>query len=74
MIIYLPGYMVKRKKPTASVLSRFYNAVYESIKTDAAYYTSQEVERLKEDENNVFLEKGVGHGVKRKVIGDTDGA
>lgn len=66
--------MVKRSKPTASVLARLYNAVYQSIETDAAYYTSEEVERLRENKDNVFLKRGKENGAKREVNRGADGA
>lgn len=47
---------VKRSTPTAATLENIYTVVREIIPTDV-YYSADQVEELKEDKNNIFLER-----------------
>jgi hypothetical protein len=59
--------MVYRKIPTYAVLTNLYDVIREVVKTDEAFYSDLEVEELKEDENNNFIERG-NNGIKRQII------
>lgn len=58
--------MVYRKIPTYAVLTNLYDVIREVVKTDEAFYSDLEVEELKEDENNNFIERG-NNGIKRQI-------
>lgn len=47
---------VKRSTPTAATLENIYTVVREIIPTDV-YYSADQVEELKKDKNNIFLER-----------------
>ena len=47
---------IKRNTPTAATLENIYAVVREIIPT-GVYYSADQVEELKKDENNIFLER-----------------
>ena len=49
--------MVIRGKPNASKLRQIYNTIQKIIDNQECYYTEEEIEKLRKDENNIFLEK-----------------
>ena len=59
--------MVKRNTPTAATLSNLYDVIREVVKDKSAYYTPEQVEGLKQDKSNIFLERGK-HGTKRQTL------
>lgn len=48
---------INRKTTTASTLSNIYRAVRSVIEDEEAYYSKEQLERLMEDGNNVFVER-----------------
>lgn len=46
---------VKRKTPTAAVLTNLYDIIRKTIHDTDAYYTSKQIKALKDDPNNTFL-------------------
>ena len=46
---------VIRKKPTTAVMTNLYDIIRKTIHDKDAYYTPEQVEALKQDNNNVFL-------------------
>ena len=46
---------VIRKKPTTAVMTNLYDIIRKTIHDKDAYYTPKQVEALKQDKNNVFL-------------------
>ena len=57
--------MVKRSKPNVAVLSNLYNVIKETIQDKEVYYTSKQIEELKNNPQNVFLKlnkKGANNG------------
>ena len=57
--------MVKRSKPNVAVLSNLYNIIKETIPDKDAYYTTEQIEELKNNPQNVFLKlnkKGANNG------------
>lgn len=58
--------MVYRKIPTYAVLTNLYDVIREVVKSDETFYSDLEVEELKEDENNNFIERG-NNGIKRQI-------
>lgn len=49
--------MVIRGKPTVSKLEHIYNTIQKLIDNKECYYTETEIENLKRDKKNIFLEK-----------------
>ena len=49
--------MIIRGKPDANKLKHIYNTIQRLIDNKECYYTEEEIEELKKDKNNVFLEK-----------------
>ena len=49
--------MVIRGKPTESKLRHIYNTIQKLIDNKECYYTEEEIENLKNDEKNIFLER-----------------
>lgn len=47
--------MVRRSTPTAAVLTNLYNIIKSTIQDKDAYYTNEQIEKLKEDPSNIFL-------------------
>lgn len=48
---------VIRKQPTAPILTNLYNTIRKTIHDLDAYYTDEEIEALKNNPNNIFLEE-----------------
>lgn len=48
--------MVIRGTPNASKLKHIYNTIQRLIDNQKCYYTKEEIEKLKKDEKNIFLE------------------
>lgn len=48
--------MVKRNKPTVAVLTNLYNTIRNTIHDADAYYSTNQIEALKRDPNNIFLQ------------------
>lgn len=46
---------VKRKQPTAPILTNLYDIIRKTIHDTDAYYTPEQIEALKQDTNNIFL-------------------
>ena len=61
--------MVKRSTPTVAVLTNLYNIINETIQDTDAYYTKEQIDNLRKDPNNTFLQlnkKGAANGNTRK--------
>lgn len=59
--------MVKRSIPTVAVMTNLYNIIHETIQDKDAYYTQEQIDNLREDPNNIFLQlnkKGAANGNK----------
>ena len=59
MIIYLKvasKVTIIRSTPTAAVLNNFYNTIRNTIHDTDAYYTTNQIEALKRDPNNKFIQ------------------
>jgi len=50
--------MIIRGTPNASKLTHIYNTIQRLIDNKECYYTEEEIENLKKDEKNIFLERG----------------
>ena len=50
--------MVIRGKPDVNKLNHIYNTIQKLIDNKECYYTEEEIENLKKDEKNIFLERG----------------
>lgn len=50
--------MIIRGTPTSSKLTHVYNTIQRLIDNQECYYTKDEIEKLKKDEKNIFLERG----------------
>lgn len=48
--------MVIRGTPNANKLKHIYNTIQRLIDHQECYYTKEEIEKLKKDEKNIFLE------------------
>lgn len=48
---------VTRKKPTTAVMTNLYDIIRKTIQDVDAYYTTEQIEALKQDNNNIFLEE-----------------
>ena len=49
--------MVIRVTPNANKLKHIYNTIQRLIDNQECYYTPEEIENLKKDEKNIFLER-----------------
>ena len=49
--------MVIRGKTNANKLKHIYNTIQRLIDNQECYYTEEEIENLKKDEKNIFLER-----------------
>lgn len=47
--------MVKRGKPTVAVMTNLYNIIKDTIQDNDAYYTQEQIDILKKNPNNIFL-------------------
>ena len=50
--------MIIRGTPNASKLTHIYNTIQRLIDNKECYYSEEEIENLKKDEKNIFLERG----------------
>ena len=49
--------MIIRGTPTACKLQHIYNTIQRLIDNQECYYTKEEIEKLKKDKKNIFLER-----------------
>lgn len=49
--------MIIRGTPTVGKLKHIYNTIQRLIDNQECYYTKEEIEKLKKDEKNIFLER-----------------
>jgi hypothetical protein len=47
-----------RSTPTAATLSNLYDYINKTFQDNDLFYTKEEIEKLKENENFIFLERG----------------
>jgi hypothetical protein len=47
-----------RSKPTAATLSNLYDFINKTFQDNDLFYTKEETEKLKENDNFIFLERG----------------
>ncbi len=50
--------IIRRNTPDAAILSNLYDFINETITDSKAYYTENEIEELKANNNYIFLERG----------------
>lgn len=50
--------MIIRKKPSYAVMCNLYDTIRELVKEDKFYYNSTDIEKIKQNKNNIFLQKG----------------
>lgn len=50
--------MIIRKTPSKEVLDQIYKTIHKIIDNQECYYTPEQIEKLKKDEKNIFLERG----------------
>lgn len=50
--------IIRRNTPDAAILSNLYDFINETIQDKEAYYTEEETEKLREDKNIIFIERG----------------
>ena len=49
--------MIIRQEPTPAVLANLYETIRKTIQDTDAYYTTDQLEALKENPNNIFLKQ-----------------
>jgi len=49
---------IHRSKPTAAVLTNLYDYINKTFHDTDLYYTKEELEKLKNNDNYIFLERG----------------
>ena len=49
--------MIIRGKPNEDKLRHIYNTIHKLIDNQECYYTEEEIEKLKKDKKNIFIEK-----------------
>ena len=49
--------MIIRKTPSIEVLAQIYKTIHKIIDNQECYYTPEQIEVLKKDKKNIFLEK-----------------
>ena len=49
---------IRRNKPTAAILTNLYDYINKTFQDTDLFYTKEETEKLKENENFIFLERG----------------
>lgn len=54
--------MVVRGKVTKQKLENIYNVIRNTVKNKDCYYTQEEINKLKEDSQNIFFEGGGNNG------------
>lgn len=55
LIIFSVATMIVRRKPTQEVLEQIYNAIQKNISNQECYYTNEEIKKLKQNEENIFI-------------------
>lgn len=50
--------MVIRDKPTQETLEQLYITIHNLINNQECYYTQEQIEKLKKNKKNIFLERG----------------
>lgn len=48
----------KRNTPTAATLANLYEYINETFQDKELYYTKEQIEKMKQDDNYIFLERG----------------
>ena len=48
---------IRRNTPTAAVLTNLYDYINKTLQDADLYYTKEETQELKKDENYIFLER-----------------
>jgi len=49
--------MIIRKTPSKEVLEQIYKTIHKIIDNQECYYTPEQIEKLKANEENIFLER-----------------
>lgn len=49
---------IRRNTPTAAVLTNLYDFINATFQDKDLFYTKEETEKLKENDNYIFLERG----------------
>lgn len=49
---------IRRNKPTAAILTNLYDYINKTFQDNDLFYTKEETEKLKENDNFIFLERG----------------
>ena len=49
---------IRRNTPTAAVLTNLYDYINKTFQEIDLYYSKEEIEKLKENENYIFIERG----------------
>ena len=49
--------MIIRKTPSKEVLEQIYKTIHKIIDNQECYYTPEQIKKLKENEENIFLER-----------------
>ena len=49
---------IRRNTPTAAILTNLYDFINLTFQEKDLFYTKEEIEKLKENENFIFLERG----------------
>ena len=49
---------IRRNTPTAAVLTNLYDYINKTFQEIDLYYSKEEIEKLKNDENYIFIERG----------------
>ena len=50
--------IIRRNTPTAAVLTNLYDFINATFQDKDLFYTKEETEKLKENDNYIFLERG----------------
>ena len=50
--------IIRRNTPTAAILTNLYDYINKTFQETDLYYTKEETEKLKQDKNFIFLERG----------------
>ena len=49
---------IRRNTPTAAILTNLYDFINLTFQEKDLFYTKEEIEKLKENDNYIFLERG----------------
>ena len=49
---------IRRNKPTAAILTNLYDYINKTFQETDLFYTKEQLEDLKKDDNYIFLERG----------------